>query len=39
MDERSLTEFAANEGFQPNSSGNPKLLTVGIDARYEELCL
>ena len=37
MDERSLMEFAANEGFRSNAgdSDSTKLLTVGVDARYE----
>ena len=37
MDECSLMEFAANEGFQSNvgTTDGAKLLTVGVDARYE----
>ena len=35
MDEHSLMEFAANEGFRSNAGTSAKLLTVGVDARYE----
>ena len=37
MDKRSLIEFAANEGFRSNAgtTDSAKLLTVGVDARYE----